>query len=112
MRFTSIYLLCLAFCIFSCSKEHDIITIEEEPFEPATHVEVASLVISLKDNLSFSCKINGQEYFGEDGVLLIEKLLLDKVGNSVLIQAEGYFDEVRYIIPSLGARMYIEVEMS
>lgn len=97
----------------SCTKEHDMIHIEEEPFIPIVNVEVESLVVSIGEDIPFSCLINNQIYTSEgSGILLIEKLILDKSGSSVLIQSDGYYDEIRYVIPSLNSNMHIEVTLT
>jgi len=68
----------------SCTKEHDIINIDEEPFTPITFIETQSLVISIVDKMHFSCVINGQRYVSQQpGFLIIENLTLEKGENPV-----------------------------
>jgi len=113
MRNGIVYFFALILFGISCSSEHDMVQIEEEPFVPISNVETKSLAISLSRDVHFSCVINDHEYFSEiPGILIIEDLLLKKEGNMILIKSEGYYDEMRYVIPSPGARLYLEVRMS
>ena len=112
MRLSLFFLFSIILLIVSCTKEHDMIDIVEEPFEPISSVQISTLLISLNDDIPFSCIINDEEYFSESsGLLLIENLLLDLSGNFVLIKSEGYYDEIRYVVPALGAHLYMEVAL-
>ncbi len=113
MKISIIFFFAIIFLAQSCTKEHDMMHIEEEPFTPISYIETKSLVISLFRDIHFSCVINDQEYFSDDpGILILEDLLLKKEGNVIIIKSEGYYDELRYIIPSSGARLYLEVRMN
>ena len=80
---------------------------------PITNIEVESLVISIGEDIPFSCLINNQSYTSDgSGILLIEQLLLDQQGSSIFIQSDGYYDEIRYVIPALNANLYLEVTMT
>ncbi len=97
----------------SCSKEHDMTHIEEEPFTPITKLEIESLIISVGEDIPFSCTIDNQTYTSlGGGTLLLKNISLERQGNSVLVQSDGYFDEIRYVIPRLGAHMHLEVALS
>ncbi len=69
-------------------------------------------MISVVPKMHFSCWIDGQRYISQiPGVLVIEDLLLEQGATPVLIQADGHFDELRYLIPSPAARMNLQVRM-
>lgn len=103
----------IIFLGISCTKEHDIVDIDEEPFTPVSNIELGTLVVTVNIDEPFTCTINDQVYSNDrPGVILIENLLLKKEGNLILIKSDEYFDETRYVIPSLGAHAYLEVDMT
>lgn len=99
--------------LVACSEEQDFITIWEEPFEIISNVEIASLTIAVGEDIPFQCTIENQTYSSTSGeYLLLENLVLNKKGAVVLIEAEGRFDEVRYVVPSLDARLHVQVKLT
>ena len=113
MRISLIFLIVLIFLGTSCTKEHDLMDVDEEELTPITNVEVSSLIVSIGEDKPFSCIINGKEYFSEEtGILLLNNILLEKEGNSILVKSDGHFDEVRYVVPSLGAHLFLEVQLT
>lgn len=113
MRYSLFIYISILLLGVSCTKEKDIYTIEEEPFEPVLNVEVASLVVSIGEDIPFTCIINEEEYTSlGGGILLIQDLLMDKTGSTIRIESEGYYDEIRYVIPSIGANHHLEVALT
>ena len=108
-------ILTLLLCVLAiaCAKERDDTFIEEEPFLPITNLEIESLSVSIGVDMPFSCEVNGVEYSSySGGIIIMKNLLLDRVGNLVIVKSDGYFDEIRYVIPRLGGHHHMEVQLS
>jgi len=105
----SLYFTCILL-LFSCSSEFDVTEIEEEPFMSRSFVEVKSLMISTVNEVHFTCQIGGKEYVTEiPGLLILKDILLEKKYTPILIKSNGFFDELRYVMPAAGTRLMVEV---
>ncbi|MDF1696577.1 MAG: hypothetical protein P1U56_12125 [Saprospiraceae bacterium] len=113
MKIRLLILFSIIILASSCTKEQDITTIIEEPFTPITNIEIESLVVTIKEDIPFTVTIDDQVFTSlGGGVLLMKNVLLSKMGSQVVVRSTGYFDEVRYVIPNLGANHHLEVELS
>lgn len=106
------------FSISCCTEEFDNqIIIEDDPIiPPVTNVE-ADLLIQVvgpsKNGILAECMINGESYTtNEEGLLLLKSILLNKKGQTITSKSEGYVEEIRYIVPSLGAKLNLTVHMT
>ena len=106
------------FSIASCTKEFDNqILIEGDPIIPTAINIEADLLINVLDRssngLAAECIINGESYStNAEGLLLIKSILLNIKGQTITFKADDYIEEIKYIVPSLGANLNLSVQMS